>query len=109
MSDTRTIEQQKTLERLARAVTLQGWKDVEIFLAFDELMIDRHREGAACTVVMRREEPTFQAHFAVSTVFSGAIAFSIGEADEAKVQDGARKFPGVHEAAQWLLSFLRNA
>ena len=83
MSNQHTIEQQKTFERLAGVITLQGWRDFDVLLASSHLMIERNGGRAACTVVMVPDEPTFQARFAFTGKPSDPILFTVGEGSPA--------------------------
>lgn len=107
MSCLHTVEQQKTLERLAGALSLRGWKDFEVSLDCDELRIEMHGGRAACTVIMLPHEPAFQAHFVFAATFVHAVSFHIGEGAARPAAMAATKFfRGAGEAAEWLLTFL---
>ena|SRR5581483_2966571 len=109
MSSPHTIEQQKTFERLAGVLSLQGWKDCEVSLDSDELRIELHGGRAACNVVMIPHEPIFQAHFVFATSFVHAVSFTIGPHPDPRTLPGqAKSFLAIDEAARWLLQFLRT-
>jgi hypothetical protein len=108
MSGSYTIEQHKTLERLAGVVSLRGWKDFEVTFDSDEVRLERHGGRAVCTVVMAPHAPTFQAHFVFATSVL-AVAFTIdGESASSTAPAAQKTFRNTDEAARWLLESLET-
>jgi hypothetical protein len=100
------VEQQKTFEGLAGAVTLQGWRDFDVAMAFDQLIIDRNGGRVASTVIMLPNG--FLARFAFPAKFADPIFFSIEKGAHSAGRDATRRFSSADEAARWLLEFLET-
>ena len=109
MNDACRSEQQRAFERLAGAVSLQGWRDFDVLLAFGKLMIERNGGRASCTVIMLPNEPTFLARFAFRTKPADPILFTVGEGAYPAVREATKRFGGADDAAQWLLKFLETS
>ena len=110
MSASSTIEARKILEHLAGAVSLHGWKTVEVTLDGGEFTIERNGSRAVCTVILLAHEPTFQANFVFDNRSLHEAAFTIGPTDSNQTAPSARRrFSSTDEAADWLLSCLETS
>ena len=102
------VEQQKTFEHLAGAVTLQGWRDFDVAMAFDQLIIERPGGRAACTVIMLTNEPTFLARFTFPAKSAYPVFFTICKGAQPAVRNTTKRFSSADDAARWLLALLET-